>query len=223
MSKQYGILVDIATCIGCKVCMVACKQINDLDPSNTDTPGSQDWNHWITLLDIGPTGTYPNLQMYHLPIYCQHCANPVCAEACPVEAISKLEIGVVHIDKNRCNGCKGDPDDVVKCIQACPYRAFQINPKTHKAEGCTLCLPMISKGLQPACVRACPGGCLTFGNLKDPRSLISKRLRKARDRAFTLRPEQGTKPSVWYIAPEGASIEQWMGAPFELKMRQILF
>jgi len=92
MSKQYGILVDIATCIGCKVCMVACKQINNLDPSNTDIPGTQDWNHWITLLDIGPTGTYPNLQIYHLPINCQHCENPVCVEACPVWALDAGEL-----------------------------------------------------------------------------------------------------------------------------------
>jgi Fe-S-cluster-containing dehydrogenase component len=223
MGKQYGILVDIGTCIGCKVCMVACKQINNLDPSNGEVPGIQDWINWINMLDIGPIGDYPNLQLYHLPIHCQHCASPVCVEACPVEAISKLESGVVLIDKNRCNGCKGDPDHVVKCIQACPYGALQINPKTHKAEGCTLCLPLVSKGLEPACVRACPGGCLTFGNLKDPRSLISKRLRKAGDRAFTFRPEQGTKPSVWYIAPEGVSAQQLMCAPVAVGVGQILF
>jgi len=223
MSKQYGILVDIATCIGCKVCMVACKQINDLDPSNTDIPGAQYWNNWINVLDIGPTGTYPNLQIYHLPMSCQHCANPDCVEACPVEAISKLESGVVHLDKNSCNGCKDDPKGVIKCIEVCPYRAFQINPKTHKAEGCTLCVPLISKGLEPACVRACPGGCLTFGDLNNPRSLISKRLKEAGDRAFTFRPEQGTKPSVWYIAPKGVSAEQLMCAPVAVRISQILF
>jgi Fe-S-cluster-containing dehydrogenase component len=223
MGKQFGILVDIATCIGCKVCMVACKQVNNLEPSNADIPGSQDWIHWINILDIGPIGDYPNLQLYHLPINCQHCGNAVCIGACPKAAISKLECGVVQIDKNRCDGCKDDPDYAVKCIQACPFRAFQLNPKTHKAEGCTLCLPLISKGLEPACVRACPGGCLTFGNLKDPRSLISKRLKQAADRAFTFRPEQGTRPSVWYIAPDGWNAEQWLSAPVVVGKNQILF
>ena len=223
MSKQYGILVDIATCIGCKVCMVACKQIHNLDPSNADIPGTQYWNNWISVLDIGPMGTYPNLQMYHLPISCQHCANPACAGSCPVEAISKLENGVVHLDKNKCNGCKGDPEGVVKCIHACPYRAFQINSKTHKAEGCTLCTPFLSKGLEPACVRACPGGCLTFGDLNDPRSLISKRLKKAGDRAFTLWSEQGTRPSFWYIAPEKMGAAKLRCVPIVMGMDQILF
>jgi Fe-S-cluster-containing dehydrogenase component len=223
MGKQYGILVDIGTCIGCQVCRVACKQANHLDPSNEEVPGIQDWINWINVVDVGPIGDYPNLQLYHFPVHCQHCAHPVCAEACPVKAISKLESGAVHIDKNGCNGCKEDPDDVVKCIQACPFRAFQINPKTHKAEGCTLCLPLISKGLEPACVRACPGGCLTFGNLNDPRSLISKRLKEAGDRAFTFRPEQGTKPSVWYIAPDGLRAKDFMGTPVGVRMDQILF
>lgn len=209
MSGQYGILVDIETCIGCKVCMVACKQVNNLDPSNTDVPGGQDWLNWINVLDIGPIGTYPALQMYHLPIKCQHCANPVCADACPVEAISKLENGVVLIDKNKCDGCKDNPKNDIKCIEACPYKAFQINPKTHKAEGCTLCFPIISKGLEPACVRACEGGCLTFGNLKDPNSLISKKLKEAGTRAFTLKPEKRTKPSIWYIRPKQANKTQF--------------
>ncbi len=223
MGKQYGLLVDIGTCIGCKVCMVACKQANDLDPSNLDVPGSQYWNDWINVIDLGPLGNYPDLQIYHLPITCQHCENPVCAASCPVEAISKLPNGVVHLDKNRCDGCLGRSDGAIKCISACPYQAFQINPKTHKAEGCTLCLPLITKGLQPACVRACPGGCLTFGDLNDPGTFLSRRLKEAGDRAFHLRTKEGTRPSFWYVAPERMNAAGFSEAQILLRTSQILF
>ncbi|MFH1083902.1 MAG: hypothetical protein V1751_10980, partial [Pseudomonadota bacterium] len=62
-----------------------------------------------------------------------------------------------------------------------------------------------------------------FGDLNDPRSLLSRRLKEVGDRAFTLRTKEGTRPSFWYVAPEKMSAAGFSGVPIVLKMSQILF
>jgi molybdopterin-containing oxidoreductase family iron-sulfur binding subunit len=49
----------------------------------------------------------------------------------------------------------------------------------------------------PACVETCPSEALTFGDLNDPKSKVS-RLSKSR-RAFRLLEDLGTEPKVFYL------------------------
>ncbi|MFZ5997135.1 MAG: 4Fe-4S dicluster domain-containing protein [Nitrospirota bacterium] len=72
-------------------------------------------------------------------------------------------------------------------------------PKRPKGvvEKCTFCVQYFDQGLQPACVRGCPGNARIFGDMNDPDSDISKVLR-SRD-IFRLNEELGTEPKVFYI------------------------
>ena len=206
MNKKYGLLVDVSYCLGCGVCVVACKQENDLPPRVDDkptTPGLS-WNQVLSFTE----GIYPELSIQYLPLHCMHCQNPPCVGACPQKAIQKREDGIVFIAKNQCNACEKQLGGEKKCIPACPYGAIKFNKEKRVAEACTLCLNRIEAGQAPACVNACIGGALIFGDFNDASSEISQALLAAKDRAFILKPDKGTGPSIWYISPEQDKINR---------------
>jgi molybdopterin-containing oxidoreductase family iron-sulfur binding subunit len=79
-------------------------------------------------------------------------------------------------------------------------------------EKCTFCVQRIVKGRQqasaegremedgdvtPACAQACPTDAITFGNLSDPESRVSKMVRS--DRAYKELENLGTEPRVTYL------------------------
>ena len=92
---NYAIITDLNRCVGCLACTVACKAIN----------GVPIGNFWIKTLRIGPhptesgSGHFPDVEMYFLPIQCQHCENPECVHVCPTGASYIREDGTVQIDK----------------------------------------------------------------------------------------------------------------------------
>ena len=106
---QYAIVTDLNRCVGCLACAVACKVANNV-------PIGSFWNK---VLRIGPNPStegsdFPNVDMYFLPIQCQHCENPACVAVCPTGASHKLEDGTVQVDKEKCIGCQF-------CAMSCPY------------------------------------------------------------------------------------------------------
>ena len=147
---------------------------------------------WSKVLQIGPTGKFPDLEMYYLPVLCQHCKDPQCTKVCPTGASHKREDGIVLIDKEKCIGCR-------YCTFGCPYGVRYYNEEEGVVEKCTLCAHLVDRGEKPACVKTCVGGARTFGDIDDPNSEISKKIQEAGGKNVHTLADVGNHPSNRYI------------------------
>ena len=106
---------------------------------------------------------------------CMHCADPGCLRACPADgAIVQYTNGIVDFQQDNCIGCQ-------YCVTGCPFNIPKFNPETKKVHKCTLCSDRVGAGLEPACIKACPTGCLHFGSKDDMKDLAEKRARQLRE------------------------------------------
>lgn len=174
---RFGLLMFPEKCTGCSACSIACATYN-----NTELHIA------YNRLEFVESGTYPNAKMEVIPFQCQHCDNPPCVTVCPTQASFKREDGIVSIDPNKCIGCK-------YCMTACPYDARQLN-ENRIPEKCRWCPELLEKGEQPACSATCMNEVRVFGDLDDPNSRINQLL--AKHETYTLLPEKGTKPRIFY-------------------------
>jgi len=212
----FGYALNISKCKGYRDCVAACIKENNLGR------GGQMEYIRVVELDKGDPNLHnadhyynpelvPQAGKEYMPIQCMQCDNPPCVKACPVEATWKEPDGIVVIDYNWCIGCR-------YCMTACPYSARhfnwsepqipsnELNPATHYlgnrprmqgvVEKCHFCIQRTRKGLQPACMEACPTGARVFGNLLDPGSEIRYILEHKT--VFRLKEELGTEPKFWY-------------------------
>ena len=119
---------------------------------------------------------------------CMHCADPGCLHACPADgAIVQYENGIVDFQQENCIGCQF-------CVSGCPFNIPKYDPTTKKVYKCTLCSDRVGAGLEPACIKACPTGCLHFGTKDDMKFLAEKR-------ATQLREVSGFKEAGVYDPP----------------------
>lgn len=207
---RWGMVIDLAKCVGCDTCTVSCKAENR-------TPPGVSYN--VVLKE--EIGTFPNVSKVNLPRPCMQCDKPACVQVCPVRATYKLENGIVAIDYDRCIGCR-------YCVVACPYgaRSFDFGESYEQemisfddvtapeygfdrgarekgkspignVRKCNFCMHRIERGEEPACVETCIGDARYFGDLNDPNSVVSKLAKSPR--AFRLKEELGTEPRVIYL------------------------
>jgi molybdopterin-containing oxidoreductase family iron-sulfur binding subunit len=175
---RRGMLVDTTKCAeGCTVCVDACNEENGLSGFGRPETDAQ----WIRKLDLDDEQTGKRTS---LPMLCQHCENPPCVDVCPTGASFVRADGIVLVDKHTCIGCR-------YCMMACPYKARSFihedltdqRPYSPRGKGtvesCTFCVHRVDKDRTPACVEACTNAgyqALTFGNLNDGNSALSKKL-----------------------------------------------
>lgn len=134
-SHNFHILIDQNMCIGCNSCAIACRAAITIPV----------WRAKVLIKEEGKRITFtPNL--------CRHCSKPVCLASCPEKALYQDNNGIVHVQENKCIGCK-------TCVQACPYQAMSvgIDNIAHKCEFCP--------NTPPVCVESCSSHALRFVDL----------------------------------------------------------
>ena len=179
--------IDNRKCIGCHACTVACKSEHDIPLGVNRT--------WVKYVE---KGVYPDTRRLFSVLRCNHCEDAPCIDICPTNALHTLDNGIVDFDTDRCIGCKS-------CMQACPYDALYINPETHVAEKCNFCAHRIEAQMAPACVIVCPVEAIGFGDISDPNADITKLI--AMEAVTVRKAEKGTKPKVFYINGDSASLD----------------
>jgi len=218
VGKAWTFVVDSAACIGCGLCVVACKEENAVTEDGRFARTwverhalAADGTEYVDSPDGGsagfpPTSTAPGAagapitDAFFEPRLCMQCENPPCVAVCPVSATYKTEDGVILVDPRRCIGCG-------YCVVACPYGARYLTPAADRApndtpgvaDKCTWCYHRISRGDVPACVEVCPVGARRFGDANDPASEIATLVRERGPKP--LYPEFGTRPRVVYLGP----------------------
>src|SRR5258705_8736702 len=187
---RYGFVIDQRKCIGCHACTVACKEENQVPLGVNRT--------WVKYIE---KGVFPDTRRYFSVMRCNHCDNAPCVTICPTVALYRRPDGIVDFDGDRCIGCKS-------CMQACPYDALYIDPETKTAAKCHYCAHRVESGLEPACVVVCPVQAIVPGDLDDPHSTISRLV--ASQQTQVRKPEQGTRPKLYYLGAEAAALTPGM-------------
>ncbi len=175
--------IDTTTCIGCKACEVACQEWNDLPVVETKQVGTyqtlptlhaQYWN----LIRFNERDVDGGIAWLMRKDQCMHCEEPGCLAACPAPgAIVQYANGIVDVNADRCIGCG-------YCETGCPFDVPRFHKTTGKMAKCTLCVDRVEVGLEPACIKACPTGCLHFGTKDDMVALGNLRVDQLKANGF---------------------------------------
>jgi formate dehydrogenase beta subunit len=178
-ADAVGLLYDATLCIGCKTCMVACNDANDLPADTAYSPAAL----YHRPVDLGARAKTViklyregNEQSY-VKAQCMHCIDPACTSACMLGALRKGEFGVVSYNADYCIGCR-------YCEVACPFGVpkFEWQSATPKIVKCEMCKERLASGKEPACTAVCPRKAVIFGRrselLKEAKRRIAEEPRR---------------------------------------------
>jgi formate dehydrogenase iron-sulfur subunit len=196
-------LIDIANCIGCRACQVACKQWNERDGEPTELGYEMGFQNpaalsaqTLTLIkfhEMANPEKPGGVEAAYVMQRCLHCLEPACVSACPTTALHRQSDGPVSYEVDDCIGCR-------YCMLACPWdvptadwnsRAPKISKCTHCADRAPQPPPVAFNGQPlsdaaarqfantmaiPACVKACPADALRYGTRAEMLALAHKRI-----------------------------------------------
>ncbi len=221
---KFTMVVDLDRCNGCEACVTACYAENNIPVVGKEQINNARQMSWIRI-ERYVDGGYPNVKVKFIPIMCQHCSNAPCESACPVYATYHNQDGLNVQVYNRCVGtftCATYCPYDVRRFNWFTYKwdkplDEQLTPdvtvrEMGVMEKCTFCIQRIRAAkdrakdedralkdgdVVPACAQTCPTGALSFGDLNDPNSMVSKLAKSPR--RYRLLEELNTAPSVIYL------------------------
>lgn len=219
--RRWGLVIDLDRCVRCGGCVVACQQENNVAPLGPKQAVRTRPIHWMDFLPPALGSSLPT------PIPCMHCEDPPCVKVCPVGATYQSPEGITAQIWERCIGCRHCmvacpyarryfnwseprwPGDELSSLNP------DVAPRPRGVvEKCTLCHHRIRAAVEraavdeeplsdeavrrlPACAQSCPTQAISFGDLSDPESEVSRLARSPR--ATRLLAEAGTRPKVIYL------------------------
>ncbi|WP_022851988.1 4Fe-4S dicluster domain-containing protein [Limisalsivibrio acetivorans] len=161
MSTQYGFYIDTQHCTGCKACMNACKDRQNLaDGEMFRKVYEFAGGGWGTDAYGGFTN---DVFTFYVSMACNQCDNPACLNACPASVYSIRESdGVVVMDTSKCISC-------FACKNSCPYSAPTYDYESKNMKKCIMCTDEKTESgtPSPSCVKACPSRALDFDTIEN--------------------------------------------------------
>ena len=138
MIQRVDIAVNPKLCTSCRLCEIVCS----LSHENLIN---------MEKARIRVTDNYE--ESLFEPHICQLCNDPPCVQACPSDALSQDEEGIIHVDDQLCNGCES-------CVESCPHQAIWWQEEFGRLMVCDRC------GGNPTCIQFCTIGALRLVETK---------------------------------------------------------